>query len=107
MSWIGLEDWIGLVHWALVTNHVSGPLNLTAPAPVTNGEFARILGSVLKRPAIVPMPAFVMRLALGELADALILGGQRVVPARAQALGYEFKYPTLEPALREIYERRT
>jgi uncharacterized protein len=105
MSWISLADWIGLVQWTLTRNHVSGPLNLTAPTPVTNAEFARTLGRVLGRPAFVPAPAFAMRLALGELADALILGGQRVLPARVQALGYEFTHETLEPALREIYER--
>ena len=107
MSWISLEDWIGLVRWAITTTHVSGPLNLTAPAPVTNREFAHVLGRVLHRPAFLPAPAFALRLALGELADALILGGQRVVPARAQALGYEFTHKALEDALRDIYERRT
>jgi uncharacterized protein len=105
MSWISLEDWLGLVQWIVAKNHVSGPLNFTAPTPVTNAEFARVLGRVLGRPAFMPAPAFALRYVLGELADALILGGQRVVPARAQALGYEFKYPTLEPALREIYRR--
>jgi hypothetical protein len=104
MSWISLTDWIGLVRWVLTRNHVSGPLNLTAPAPVTNAEFARVLGRVLGRPSFVPTPAFAMRLALGELADALILGGQRVLPSRAQALGYEFTHETLEPALRDIYQ---
>ncbi len=87
MSWISLADWIGIVRWALTTNHVSGPLNLTAPAPVTNAEFARVLGRVLGRPSFVPTPAFALRLALGELADALILGGQRVVPTRARRWG--------------------
>jgi uncharacterized protein len=106
LSWISLADWIGLVQWTLTRNHVSGPLNLTAPAPVTNVEFARTLGRVLSRPSFVPVPAFAMRLALGELADALILGGQRVLPARVQALGYEFAHERLEPALREIYESR-
>jgi uncharacterized protein len=103
LSWISLADWIGVVQWTLTRNHVSGPLNLTAPAPVTNAEFGRILGRVLSRPSFVPTPAFAVRLAFGELADALILGGQRVVPTRATALGYEFKHQTLEPALREIY----
>ena len=103
MSWISLVDWIGVVQWTLTRNHVSGPLNLTAPTPVTNAEFAQTLGRVLGRPSFVPAPAFAMRLALGELADALILGGQRVLPARVQALGYEFAHETLEPALREIY----
>jgi uncharacterized protein (TIGR01777 family) len=104
MSWISLTDWLGLVQWLLTRNHVSGPLNLTAPTPVTNADFARALGRVLGRPSFIPMPAFAMRFALGELADALILGGQRVLPSRAQALGYEFKHETLEPALREIFQ---
>jgi uncharacterized protein (TIGR01777 family) len=105
MSWIGLEDWLGLVQWVAAKNHVTGPLNLTAPTPVTNSEFARVLGRVLGRPALLPAPAFALRFALGELADALILGGQRVVPARAQALGYEFRHRTLEDALQAIYRR--
>ena len=104
LSWISLADWIGLVQWLLATNHLSGPVNLTAPAPVTNAEFARALGRALHRPSFVPTPAFAVRFALGELADALILGGQRVVPARAQARGYEFKHATLESALRDIYQ---
>jgi uncharacterized protein len=105
LSWISLADWIGIVQWTLTRNHVSGPLNLTAPAPVTNAEFARTLGRVLGRPSFVPTPAFAVRLAFGELADALILGGQRVVPTRVTALGYEFKHETLESALRDIYGR--
>jgi uncharacterized protein (TIGR01777 family) len=103
MSWIALDDWIGLVRWALATSRVSGPVNLTAPGPVTNAEFARVLGRVLRRPALLPAPSFALRLLLGEMADALVLGGQRVMPTRAKALGYEFKYPALEPALRDIY----
>ena len=105
LSWISLADWIGVVQWTLTRNHVSGPLNLTAPTPVTNAEFARTMGRVLGRPSFVPTPAFAVRFAFGELADALILGGQRVVPTRATALGYEFKHETLEPALRDIYGR--
>jgi uncharacterized protein (TIGR01777 family) len=103
MSWISLADWVGMVQWMLTRNHVSGPLNLTAPTPVTNAAFARTLGQVLHRPSFVRTPALAMRLALGEMADALILGGQRVVPARAMALGYDFKHSTLDAALREIY----
>jgi uncharacterized protein (TIGR01777 family) len=103
LSWISLTDWIGVVQWTLTRQHVSGPLNLTSPAPVTNGEFARTLGRVLGRPSFIPTPASAVRFLFGELADALILGGQRVVPTRATALGYEFKHETLEAALREIY----
>jgi hypothetical protein len=104
MSWISLEDWIGLVQWVVDRPHVTGPLNFTAPTPVTNAEFARVLGRVLGRPSFVPAPAGALQFLFGELADALILGGQRVMPTRAQALGYEFKYPTLERALRHIYQ---
>jgi uncharacterized protein (TIGR01777 family) len=103
MSWIHVDDWVGLVRRLLDTRAAVGPINLTAPAPVTNAEFARALGRALHRPALVPTPAFVLRLALGEMADALILGGQRVLPEKAQALGYEFRYPTVETALAAIY----
>jgi hypothetical protein len=103
MSWIHRKDWVGLTTWALQTESVSGPLNLTAPEPVTNAEFSRVLGRVLHRPAFMPAPAFAMRLALGEMADALLLTGQRVLPAKAQARGYQFQFATLESALRDIY----
>jgi uncharacterized protein (TIGR01777 family) len=102
-SWIHRTDWVGLVTWALRPNSVAGPLNLTAPTPVPNREFARTLGRVLGRPAFVPAPAFALRIALGEMADALLLSGQRVVPSRAGAGGFRFEYPTLEPALRAIF----
>ena len=105
MSWIHLADWIAMVRWAVATAAVSGPLNLTAPTPVTNAAFARTLGSVMRRPAFIPAPAVAMRLALGEMADALLLGGQRALPAKAQRLGFEFRYGTLDAALREIYRR--
>lgn len=103
MSWIHVDDWVAMVRWSLVTSTVSGPLNVTAPAPVTNAEFARTLGRTMGRPALLPAPAFALRLALGEMADALILGGQRVLPAKAQALGFQFRYPTLDAALHDIY----
>jgi len=83
---------------------VTGPLNVTAPNPVTNREFTRALGKVLGRPSIMPAPAFVLRIALGELADAL-LTGQRAVPAKAESLGFRFRHPDLEAALRAIYRR--
>lgn len=102
-SWIHRDDWVSMAAWALRTGEVTGPLNVTAPNPVTNGEFARTLGRVLRRPAFMPAPAFALRLALGEMADALLLSGQRVIPARAQALGFPFDYPVLERALHAIY----
>ena len=103
LSWIHLADWTSMVRWALVTDNVAGPLNLTAPAPVTNSEFTHALGRAMHRPSIMPAPAFALRLALGEMADALLLGGQRVLPAKAERLGFAFKFPTLDAALREIY----
>lgn len=102
-SWIHRADWVAMAAWALRTSTISGPLNLTAPNPTSNREFARTLGRVLRRPAFMPAPAFALRIALGEMADALLLSGQRVVPARAQAQGFQFQYPTLEPALRSVY----
>ena len=104
MSWIHIDDWVAMVRWALATDAVSGPINLTAPAPVTNSEFAHTLGRALHRPSFMRTPAFAMRLVLGsEMAEALILGGQRVLPARAQAMGYAFKYAALDSALRAVY----
>ena len=104
MPWIHRDDWTEMVHWALVTPAVTGPLNVTSPNPVTNREFARTLGTVLRRPSIMPAPAFALRIALGELADAL-LTGQRALPAKAESLAFRFRHPELEPALRAIYGR--
>jgi uncharacterized protein (TIGR01777 family) len=102
-SWIHRDDWTGIARWAIETPDVTGPLNLTAPGPVTNAEFTRTLARVLHRPALAPAPAFALRLLLGEMADALILNGQRVLPAKATRHGFEFRYPDLEAALRAIY----
>jgi uncharacterized protein (TIGR01777 family) len=103
MSWIHLADWLAMVRWALAKATIAGPLNLTGPAPVTNTEFARALGKALHRPALLPAPAVALRLALGEMADALLLTGQRVLPAKAQGQGYQFKFETADAALQEIY----
>jgi uncharacterized protein (TIGR01777 family) len=101
MAWIHHEDIVGLFLFGLDTPTCSGPLNGTAPNPVTNKEFAKALGKVLHRPAILPTPAFALRLMLGEVAD-VVTTGQRVVPKKALALGYAFRYPELEPALAQI-----
>ena len=102
MSWIHLEDWIEMVRWALRTD-VTGPLNVTAPAPVTNNEFTRTLGAAMRRPTLFPVPALALQVMLGkEFADALLLGGQRVLPARAERLGFQFRFATIESALRSI-----
>jgi uncharacterized protein (TIGR01777 family) len=106
MSWIHRDDWVEMVRWALSNPAVSGPLNATAPNPVTNREFAQTLGRVLRRPSFMPTPALPLRLALGEMADALLLAGQRVLPAVAESVGFTFRYPLLEPALRQSLEPR-
>jgi uncharacterized protein (TIGR01777 family) len=97
MPWISVDDWAGLTA-RLVTDDA---FNLSGPAPVTNTEFTRTLGRVLHRPTIFPVPAFALKLALGELSDAL-LTGQRAVPEKALALGYQFRHATLEAALRSV-----
>ena len=102
ISWIHRLDWIEMVRWIVQTPEASGPINVTAPHPVTNREFARALGRALKRPALVPTPAFALKLALGEFADYIVTG-QRVIPARAQALGYHFRYPELDIAFRGLF----
>lgn len=104
MSWVHRDDWLGLVRWILQTPGASGPINVTAPEPVANRTFARELGRVLHRPALLPAPAFALRALLGEMADSLLLTGQRVLPARAEALGYRFLYPGLPAALRAIFD---
>lgn len=102
MSWIVLDDVIGVIAHALSTTSVQGPVNVTAPAPVTNREFTATLGRVLHRPTLLPTPAFALRLALGEMADGLLLSGARVEPRRLLASHYQFRYPELEGGLRHL-----
>jgi len=105
VSWIHLKDLIGIILWALDNPQVEGPLNGTSPQPVNNREFTQTLGRVLNRPAAVPIPGFILRLALGEAADVL-LEGQRAVPKRVMELGYSFHYPSLAGALQEILKSK-
>jgi uncharacterized protein (TIGR01777 family) len=106
LSWIHRDDWIEMVRWALRNADVSGPLNLTAPEPVTNARFTLALAQAMHRPALLPAPAFALRLLLGnEMADSLLLEGQRVLPAKAQRLGFEFRFRDALTALRNILER--
>lgn len=102
MSWITLEDAVSIIYFALRRDSVSGPVNAVAPNPVRNGDFGRVLGDVIHRPAFVRTPAFVLRLALGEVADALLLSSQRTSPDRLSQLGYKFIYPELRPALESV-----
>jgi uncharacterized protein (TIGR01777 family) len=102
MSWIHRLDWIEMVRWIVDTPTVEGPVNVTAPHPVTNGEFSRALGRALHRPALLPTPRFALRIALGELADA-VLASQRALPGRPLANGYHFRYPEIDIAFRGIF----
>ncbi len=104
-SWIALDDTIGVIHFVLANDQFSGAFNAVAPNPVTNREFTKTLGRVLARPTIFPMPAAVASLALGEMADEMLLGSTRVEPARLLAAGYKFKFPTLEAALRHLLKK--
>ncbi|MCX7924379.1 MAG: TIGR01777 family oxidoreductase [Fimbriimonadales bacterium] len=104
LSWIHLDDVVGAAAFLMKREDLAGAFNFTAPNPVTMTEFAKTLGKVLLRPAIFRAPAFALRLMLGEAADFL-LQGSRVMPKRLQDAGYEFRYPTLEPALRSLLEK--
>lgn len=101
VSWIHRRDLIGLIQWAIATPTVSGPVNAAAPEAVTMKTFCTTVGKVLHRPSWLPVPGLALRVALGEL-GTLMTTGQRVYPAKALAGGYDFRYPTLEPALRAI-----
>ena len=104
MSWIHRDDWVSLARWAVETPSVGGALNLTAPTPVTNADFARALGRALNRPAFIPAPGFTLKLVLGEMAGPLLLYSQRVVPAKALDAGFRFAHPDLDEALTDLLE---
>jgi len=99
MSWIDVQDMVGSIHHILKTDRLQGPVNMVAPKPVTNEEFTQTLASVLSRPAIFPMPALAVRLAFGEMGETLLLGSQRVEPARLVASGYAFRFNDLRTSL--------
>lgn len=102
MSWIAVEDVVGAIFHAINTDSVEGPVNVVSPNPVTNKDFTKTMSKVLFRPAIFPAPAFVLKIVLGEMAEALLLSSSRVEPKKLLASGYEFKYPELEQALRHL-----
>jgi uncharacterized protein (TIGR01777 family) len=99
MSWLSLDDEIGAIEFALTNDSLSGPLNIVSPNPVTNKEFTRVMGEVLHRPTIFPLPAFAARIIMGEMADELLLSSQKVIPEKLTAAGYKFVYPGLKEAL--------
>lgn len=105
MSWIAIDDVVGAIHHILRTPSLEGPVNVCAPQPVTQKEFAKTLGKVLSRPAFAPMPGFVARIIFGEVADALLLQGQRVLPERLLGSGFRFDEPELGGALRHLLGR--
>jgi hypothetical protein len=102
-SWISIDDEVGAIVHILETESLSGPVNLTAPNPVTNAEFTKTLGAVLGRPTLVTAPRFGLSAVLGhELVSEMLLAGQRVMPSRLLSTGYRFQQPDLEPALRGL-----
>jgi uncharacterized protein (TIGR01777 family) len=102
MSWLTLEDAVAILLFALENGHVTGPLNAVSPQPVTNADFTKALAAALRRPAFFPAPAFALRFALGEMANALLLSSQRALPASLQKLNYLFLHPDLRTALTAV-----
>jgi uncharacterized protein (TIGR01777 family) len=102
MSWISIDDLIGAIQHALATESLSGAVNAVAPAPVTNAEFTKTLGKVLRRPTVFPVPAFAVRLLFGEMGQELLLASTRVEPSRLIRSGYTFRHAKLEGALRAV-----
>ncbi len=104
-SWVALDDVVGSIVHALIEESVEGPVNVGSPNPMTNAEYTKVLGKVLGRPTVLPLPAPAARIVLGEVADALLLASQRMRPAGLEATGYAFRYPQLEGALRHLLGR--
>jgi uncharacterized protein (TIGR01777 family) len=104
MSWIALDDLVRIIQFALHAAAISGPVNAVAPNPVSNREFTKTLGRVLRRPTIFRLPAIAAHLAFGQMADEVLLAGARVSPRALTAAQFEFAYPQLEPALRHVLE---
>src|SRR4029077_2247617 len=107
MSWVALEDVVEIVRAVIADERMRGPVNVAAPGPVQNAEFTRVLAKVLHRPAILPAPALALRIALGEMADGLLLSSQRVIPEKLRAAGYRFRFENLEGALRAVLGSKT
>ena len=104
LAWIAIADAVGVIEHLLARNELSGPVNAVAPEQVTNAQFGKALGTVLHRPAIVPLPALVLKLAFGEMAEATLLASQRVIPGVLQSSGYGYRYPVLDSALRAVVD---
>ncbi len=106
MSWVSVEDAVGALYHALLDARCSGPINVTAPEPVTNAQFTAALGRVLSRPTLLPVPSLALRAVFGPMAEGTILGSARVEPKRLRETGYVFRQPTLEAALRHVLGRK-
>ena len=102
MSWIALDDVVGILRYAVENRAIRGPVNVVAPQPLRNAEFTKILARAMHRPALFPAPAFALRVALGEMASALLLSSQRVMPSRLKQLGYKFSHPELSDAISAV-----
>lgn len=102
LSWIHIEDEVGILLWALDDDQVSGTINASSPNPATNKDFSKALGRALNRPAVMPVPGLVLDLKFGKEFGQVLRGGQRVIPKRTQELGYAFKHPELDEALRDV-----
>jgi uncharacterized protein (TIGR01777 family) len=102
MSWIDVQDMVGAIHHVLKSDLLQGPVNMVAPKPVTNAEFTKTLGSVLSRPTILPMPAFAVKFAFGEMGETVLLGSQRVEPAQLVVSGYPFRFTSLRASLENL-----
>jgi uncharacterized protein (TIGR01777 family) len=102
LAWIHIDDEIGILLWALENESVSGTINASSPNPATNKEFSKALGRALNRPAVMPVPGLVLDAKFGREFGQVLRGGARVIPKRAQELGYEFTYPDLDEALRDL-----
>jgi uncharacterized protein len=107
MSWISIDDVIGGLLFALSNSGVSGPINFTAPEPLTNAEFGKKLGKAVHRPAVFPLPAFAVRLLFGEMGEEILLSSVRAVPGKLEALGFTFKHRDLSAALADVLRKRT
>ncbi len=102
MSWIHIKDELEAIGYAIEHDEIEGPLNLTAPNPVTNEEFSKTLAQVLRRPAFFRVPGIVLRLLLGEMAETLLLKGQRVLPKKLEQSGYQFSFSDLSGAFEDL-----
>jgi len=104
MSWVSIEDLTGMIQYAIANDSLRGPVNFVSPHPVTNHEFTKTLGRAVHRPTVFPMPAFMARLAFGEMADELLLASARVVPGKLLDSGYKFRHPGLRDALEHLLQ---